>query len=123
VDIIENSFYTTATRQTSETLVNPNWIIGTYDPGRTLYAGAGEKNNYVHQPQITVALAKPSVTDDGSCLPCGEIDRNIYRKDLRTSDAPNQLSDNGSFRNVAISKDGKDCRSLPKRISLCIYLI
>jgi Zn-dependent metalloprotease len=124
VGIVEGSTTSPQPDKTPEIPVNPGTeSLVVYDPEeQTLYAGVFGKNNYVQIAPNYGCLAKPSVTDDGSFVYFVGKDRNIYRKNLRTSDAPAQISDNGSFRNVAISKDGKRLAALAAEADQFIYL-
>ncbi|MGK0356431.1 MAG: hypothetical protein ACJATY_002077, partial [Spirosomataceae bacterium] len=124
VGIVENSSTPQQPDKTPEIPVNPGTeSLVIYDPEeQTLYAGVFGENNYVQIAPNYGCLAKPSVTDDGSFVYFVGNDRNIYRKNLRTSDVPARLSDNGSFRNVAISKDGKRLAALTAEADQFIYL-
>ncbi len=94
-----------------------------YDPEEeTLYAGVFGQNNFVRIATSYGCLSKPSVTDNGSFVYFVAKDQNIYRKDLRANTTPQQLSDNGSFRNAAISKDGKRLAALAAQADDYIYI-
>lgn len=124
VGIVEASDNQPQPDRTPEIPVNPGAeSLVIYDPDeQTLYAGVFGQNNYVQIAPNYGCLAKPSVTDDGSFVYFVGNDRNIYRKNLRTSDAPQQLSDNSVFRNVAISKDGRRLAALAAEADQFIYI-
>lgn len=124
VGIVQGSNNNQQPTEQKELPVNPgSESLVIYDPvEETLYAGVFGQNNYVQIAPNFGCLAKPSVTDDGAFVYFVAKDQNIYRKDLRTTTAPQRLSDNGSFRNAAISKDGKRLAALAAEADDFIYI-
>jgi bacillolysin len=96
-----------------------------FDPrtsDQSLYAGAFTANNLDKISNGLGCLSKPSVTDDGSFVYFVGKDNHIYRIDLVKKTAPVKLSDAPSWRNVAISKDGKLLAALASKIDKYIYV-
>ncbi|MCA0363950.1 MAG: M4 family metallopeptidase [Bacteroidetes bacterium] len=87
-----------------------------------LYATALNEN----LPPVIVknlgSQGKPSITDDGSFVYFVGNDKHIYRKSLTTNAAVQKLSENASWRNVAISKDGKLLAALASELEPVIYI-
>lgn len=79
--------------------VDPN------DPN-SLYLTDDNVANFTPISQTNVALKKPSVTDDGSYAVFVGADHNIYSIQLTSPFTQTQMTSDGYWDNVAISKDG-----------------
>lgn len=94
-----------------------------FDPtDNSLYSGALTGSNFTKISNGFGCLGKPSVTDDGSFVYFVGKDFNIYRVDLAKNTAPQKLSSEPSWRNVAVSKDGKQLAALASKNDVFIYI-
>jgi bacillolysin len=104
--------------------VNPGTeSLVAFDPtDNSLYSGAFTGNSFTKISNGLGCLGKPSITDDGSFVYFVGNDKHIYRVDLSKNSAPLKLSDSPSWRNVAISKDGKQLAALASVTDAYIYV-
>ncbi|HLO46554.1 MAG TPA: M4 family metallopeptidase [Leadbetterella sp.] len=104
--------------------VNPGTeSLVAFDPtDNSLYSGAFTGNSFTKISNGLGCLGKPSITDDGSFVYFVGKDKHIYRVDLAKNSAPQQLSNEPSWRNVAISKDGKQLAALASVTDTYIYV-
>lgn len=94
-----------------------------FDPtDNSLYSGALNATTFTKISNGLGCLGKPSVTDDGSFVYFVGKDFHIYRVDLSKNSAPQKLSSEPSWRNVAISKDGKQLAALASKNDVFIYV-
>ncbi len=115
----------TGNTSTDNTLpVNPGTeSLVAFDPtDNSLYAGLFSGSNFTKISNGLGCLGKPSITDDGSFVYFVGKDFNIYRIDLTKVAAPQKLSNEPSWRNVAISKDGKQLAALASKNDAFIYI-
>lgn len=124
VGIVETTSTPTQPQTTPDIPTNPGTeSLVVYDPlEETLYYGAFNQSQFTAFGKGLGCLNKPSITDDGSFVYFVGKNKNIYRKDLRTTAAPVVISENGLFRNVAISKDGKRLAALAATADKFIYV-
>jgi bacillolysin len=107
--------------------VNPGTeSLVVFDPrnvDQSLYSGPFVANsNYAKITNALGCLNKPSVTDDGSFVYFVGNDKHIYRVDLVKGGNPVKLTDSPSWRNAAISKDGKRLAALSSQIDNNVYV-
>lgn len=95
-----------------------------FDPtDNSLYSGALNAATFIKISNGLGCLGKPSITDDGTFVYFVGKDFHIYRVDLSKNTAPQKLSSEPSWRNVAISKDGKQLAALASKNDIFIYVV
>lgn len=107
--------------------VNPGALgLVVFDPresDQSLYAGPyGGAGDIPKIANAFGCLSKPSITDDGNFVYFVGKDNHIYQVDLIKKTAPVKLSNSASWRNVAISKDGKQLAALASKTDNFIYV-
>ncbi len=116
---------TTPTPPTNDILENPGTeSLVVHDPtDGSMYAGAFTGNaEFKVIASKYGCLGKPSVTDDGSFVYFVGSDKHIYRVNLIQRTAPQKLSSDASWRNVAISKNGTLLAALTYNADNYIYV-
>ncbi|MCP9764698.1 M4 family metallopeptidase [Lacihabitans soyangensis] len=94
-----------------------------FDPtDNSLYSGVFTGSSFAKITNGLGCLGKPSITDDGSFVYFVSKDFHIYRVDLTKKSEPQRLSSDPSWRNVAISKDGKQLAALASKNDTYIYV-
>lgn len=104
--------------------VNPGTeSLVAFDPtDNSLYSGVFTGNSFAQITKGLGCLGKPSITDDGSYVYFVGKDFHIYRVDLSKKTEAQKLSSEPSWRNVAISKDGKQLAALASKNDTYIYV-
>jgi bacillolysin len=113
------------TPQEQEIPVNPgDQFLVVYEPeGRDLYRGkANLESSFSVIGQGIGCKKKPSITDDGGLVFWVGDNGNIYVKNLKTTAAPQALTDNGAWDNVAVSKNGELLAALTTDAEPFIYV-
>lgn len=116
---------TTPTTPSTDIQVNPGTdSMVVFDPtDGSMYAGPFSSNGTFSVIANKLGcLGKPSVTDDGSFVYFVGADKNIYRVNLTQKTAPQKLSTDASWRNVAISKNGILLAALANTSDQYIYV-
>ncbi|MCP9770345.1 T9SS C-terminal target domain-containing protein [Lacihabitans sp. LS3-19] len=94
-----------------------------FDPtDESLYSGALNAATFNKISNGLGCLNKPSVTDDGSFVYFVGKDNHIYRVGLDGKTQPQKLSSDPAWRNVAVSKDGKQLAALSSELDAFIYI-
>ncbi len=98
---------------------NGSEFLLSYDPiAKTLYksstAGEEDIKSFVALVENIEIEHKPSINDDGSFAYYVDSDGFIKRVNLNGTPVVQKVSNSGSWRNVAISKDGQKIAALPK---------